>query len=400
MKLLKIILVAALFFCFSLSTFANFTDVDESALYFKGIQYLEELGVVQGYDDGSFRPNEQVNRAEMLKIVLEAKGVPEAELAPYADDNCFEDVPANVWYTKYVCYAKAQGYVNGYEDGRFFHPDETINVVEALKITLKIWGIEYLETPLIWYMGVVNAAADRNYIPFNVVDFGANLQRGQMADMIARMANDTAGTLDIYLGPRSHIRANYDTIRNAMDANDWDIDPNHNALVLTTILTSQTDDEKVFTILDVPTLAANHASIANIPKTFMYAEGSYAYYYMTSAVCILDGSCSETQLAKIDDILTEGWLAAESFSLGEKDPQEGCYFVSPQDFQLTLPASWGLIHDFTIMDKKFWEDTFGYTDVDSYVGQGIVCDPDAEEPEGLDEDDPFYNDNPIILRAK
>lgn len=398
MKLLKSILATALFFSLSLSTFANFNDVDESALYFKGIKYLEDLGVVQGYPDGSFRPNHEVNRAEMLKIVLEAKGVEEAVLAPYANDNCFEDVPANVWYTKYVCYAKAQDYVNGYEDGRFFHPDETINVVEALKITLKIWGIEYLETPLIWYKGIVNAASDRNYIPFDVVDFGANLQRGQMADMIARMANDSAGALDIYLGPRAYIKATYETIQNAMDGKDWNIDPNQNALVLTTVLTSQADDEKVFTILEVLTIAANDASIANIPKTFMYAENSYTYYYMTSAVCILDGSCSETQLEKIDDILIEGWFASEGFSLGQKAPGDGCYYVSDQDFQLTLPKSWGPIHDFTIMDKQYWEDTFGYTNVESYIGQGVVCDPNA--PVSEDSSDEDFNDNPIRIEAK
>lgn len=395
MKILKVVMAAALFLAMNSVSFANFSDVDEKELYYKGIKYLEDNGIIDGYEDGTFKPKNEVNRAEMLKIVITAKGVTEAELAPYANDNCFQDVPAGVWYTKYVCYAKAQGWVNGYDEGKFFRPGEPINAVEALKIVLAIWGIEYEETPAIWYKGVVERAAESNYIPFDVSNFGANLHRDQMSDMIARIMNEDAETLDDYLGPRSILISSYATIQKAMSDEDWDVDPNHNALVLTTILTSQVDDEKVFTILDVPNEMANDASIASIPKTFMYAEGPYTYYYMTSAVCILEGKCSETQLEKIDEILTEAWFAAESFSLGQKAPGDGCYYVSDQDFQLTLPKSWGAIHDFTMMDVEFWETTFGYTNVENYVGQGVVCDGVIHENNDAPE-----NDNIIRLQAK
>ncbi len=377
----------------SLQTFANFNDVDNSELYFKGIKYLQDNGIVNGYEDGTFKPHNEVNRAEMLKIVIEAKEIPEANLAQYAGESCFQDVPADVWYTKYVCYAKAQGWVGGYDNGKNFRPGASINTVEALKIVLEIWGIEYPQNPNIWYKGVVDRAAESNYIPLNTVDFGANVHRDQMADMISRIINDDAGTLADYLGPRSVIVADYSTIQRAMNGTDWDVDPNHNALIITTILTSQVDDEKAFTILDVENAYANDPSLTNIPKTLMYADEFNTYYYISSAVCILDGSCSETQIAKLDEILTESEQAADAFSLGEKEKGDGCYFVSPWDFQTTLPLSWGAIHDFTMLDIAYWEDVD--SNAGAYTGQGVVCDGVIHE-----NNSPDFNDNIIRIQGK
>ena len=94
-KLLRSVLISSLVvMTFSNVAGASFSDVPENAFYKKAIEFLQELGIVNGYADGTFRPNNEVNRAEMLKILFEAAGIPDAELAPYNDHNCFEDVPA------------------------------------------------------------------------------------------------------------------------------------------------------------------------------------------------------------------------------------------------------------------------------------------------------------------
>jgi len=51
---------------------AEFSDVSSGDYYFDAIDWMEENQIVEGYDDGTYRPFENINRAEFLKIVMEA----------------------------------------------------------------------------------------------------------------------------------------------------------------------------------------------------------------------------------------------------------------------------------------------------------------------------------------
>ncbi|MBP9717890.1 S-layer homology domain-containing protein [Candidatus Gracilibacteria bacterium] len=382
MKLIKFIFASVFFLGFTTVSYANFTDIDNTELYYKGIIYLQEQGIVSGYQDHTFRPENLVNRAEMLKMVVESKGISAQVLAPFNDDRCFNDVPRREWYTKYVCYAKEQGWIEGYADNTF-RPETPINAVESLKIILEVWGIDYEKNPRIWYKGVVERAAQSNYIPFNVSDFGMELRRNQMADMVTRAMTQQEGTLGDYLGVRAKLTANYATIQKAMSHKSWDVDPNNNALILTTILTSQADDEKVFTVLMLPVGNKNDVSLKNIPMQFLFEDEFNTYYYTTSAICILDGTCSKTQIKKIDEILNDADYLSINFALGGNKQPTGCYYVSDFDFSMTFPETWGAIHDFTILDAAHWE-SHGMTDPSSFVGQGVVCNGDPHQGEGQD----------------
>src|SRR3989338_6447782 len=66
--------------------FAAFTDVSPQTSYSKAINALQEAGVVEGYADGSFKATARINRAEFLKIILESRG----DIADLK--NCFPDV--------------------------------------------------------------------------------------------------------------------------------------------------------------------------------------------------------------------------------------------------------------------------------------------------------------------
>ncbi len=118
-----------------------FSDLADSHKNIEAILYLKNQGVISGYPDGSFKPENPVNRAELLKILVEGKGV-----TPVVDDysNCFSDVKTD-WYAPYVCYAKEQGWVDGYPDGSF-KPAQTVNKVEAIKMLLNSQGIDIPES--------------------------------------------------------------------------------------------------------------------------------------------------------------------------------------------------------------------------------------------------------------
>lgn len=197
-----------------------FGDVDSTTYYQGGIEFLAGESIINGYPDGTYKPNQTLNRAEMLKIIAEGAKIyynwaPEVFQA-YEDDKCFSDVPAGQWYTKYVCYGKEQGWVIGYSDGTF-KPSQTVTFVEGLKMTFKGFGLGYTETSQPWYKDSVEAAGEKNYIPPTITAFAAGFKRGEMGDMIARIIKDNEDALEEYLGDRAELNATYATIEAGLD---------------------------------------------------------------------------------------------------------------------------------------------------------------------------------------
>lgn len=224
MKTIKSILAVLIVLIFIPTAFAQitFTDIDAQELYPDAIQFLYNNKIVKGYDDGTFRPQNTINRAEMVKIIAEAElkynGFSSDFLENYSSSNCFTDVPTYEWYTKYVCYGKEQGWVIGYENGKYFKPENNVTFVEALKITFEGFDLSYVETSPVWYRGLVETASLSNYIPFDVHD-NDNFKRNQMADLITRILKHKEGqwSLDAYLGSRKDIVVTYQSIKNGTD---------------------------------------------------------------------------------------------------------------------------------------------------------------------------------------
>lgn len=129
-----------------------FSDVINGDSNFEAISWLWDNGVIEGYADGTFKPDITINRAEFLKMVYEADpafvsssgnekacveigydgpgGNPDPAACDYKP---FSDVKASAWYNDYVLQAKAEGIIEGYKDGTF-RPDQPISYAEAVKI--------------------------------------------------------------------------------------------------------------------------------------------------------------------------------------------------------------------------------------------------------------------------
>ena len=128
------------------STPPVFSDIPAGHMNYNAIAMLNEDEIIKGYADGTFKPNGSVNRAELTKMVVAwmEKGV---DISSYK--NCFPDVKTE-WFAPYVCYAKAQGWVSGYPDGKF-KPSNPVNRVEAIKIVFNIMipskPLDYWPTP-------------------------------------------------------------------------------------------------------------------------------------------------------------------------------------------------------------------------------------------------------------
>lgn len=166
---------------------ATFNDVPLFADYSDAVEYVHTAGYVSGYADGTFRPETQINRAEFLKILVEAvnkRSGSQVALDSYTSQKCFSDVAANQWYTPYVCYAKAKGIIGGYPDGSF-QPDKSINLAESLKIILNAYGIPLAATQGgDWFDVYMGAATNLNMLSHVFLTPSDFVTRGEMAELI------------------------------------------------------------------------------------------------------------------------------------------------------------------------------------------------------------------------
>lgn len=108
----------------------DFSDVDENYWCYKEIAYLAEWGIINGYEDGTFKPDNKISRAEFVKIV-------ESFEALQTGTNPYSDVDETYWAYKYIVSSSAKGWINGYLDGTF-KPDNNISRSEAVKIANKL----------------------------------------------------------------------------------------------------------------------------------------------------------------------------------------------------------------------------------------------------------------------
>ncbi len=96
----------------------SFIDVSENEWYGEALEYLSTRGIIFGYGDGTFKPQDTITRAEYFSILVRMSG------KPLVDQHSFTDV-GDDWARKYIATAAANGYTNGYPDGRFGGSDTT-----------------------------------------------------------------------------------------------------------------------------------------------------------------------------------------------------------------------------------------------------------------------------------
>ena len=123
---------------------AILTDVAANAWYAKAVNTLATLGVITGYSDGSFRPNDTITRAEFLTILMRMSS------GALQSGSSFKDVSTMDWFYTAVAHAVEYGWVNGYADGTF-RPNAPISRAEVAAIINR----------------VLQRTADRSYMTAN-----------------------------------------------------------------------------------------------------------------------------------------------------------------------------------------------------------------------------------------
>jgi hypothetical protein len=121
----------------AVETIEFFSDLNQDSLVGQAAANLRASAVIEGYADGTFQPEKAVNRAELAKFLLLAKG---RSVDIKHNNGRFPDVKEGEWYVKYIIDAADLGIINGYPGGNF-KPAQTVNTVEFLKMLSKTFDL-------------------------------------------------------------------------------------------------------------------------------------------------------------------------------------------------------------------------------------------------------------------
>ena len=170
-KLLALMLSMAMVFTIGTNVMA-YSDVEEGTYVSEAVTVLSNLDILNGYEDGTFKPEATITRAEMAKIVCEALGY----YGMGSDKTPFDDVEPKHWAAGYINTAASLGIINGYGNGKF-GPEDTVTYEQAVKMVVCALGYEAM-------------AADRGGWPTGYTSVAANI--GLTKNMSSSVRGDIA----------------------------------------------------------------------------------------------------------------------------------------------------------------------------------------------------------------
>lgn len=131
---------------------STFNDVAKDCWAANYIGYMQQFGIVTGYEDGSFRPDAPVTRAEFAAIASRFEKLTQGSKS-------FTDVPDTHWAVRYINFAATRGWVTGYEDGTF-KPEHSITRAEVAAVTCRLLERSADQTYIRSHIGELRTFAD------------------------------------------------------------------------------------------------------------------------------------------------------------------------------------------------------------------------------------------------
>lgn len=176
MTKLNILLVILLLLGSSLSVYANTAVTSDVAGNF-----LQQIGIFKGYEDGSLGLNRNITRAEFTALTVRLIGMEELHEGKKGNTT-FKDVNKDFWGSGYINIAVGEKLFKGYED-QTFRPQGNITYAEVITVIVRLLGYEQ-EVTGTWPQGHIDKATELkinngiNYQPSQIVN------RGDIAIMI------------------------------------------------------------------------------------------------------------------------------------------------------------------------------------------------------------------------
>ena len=186
------------------------TDADDiSPQYAEAAEVLTGMGIINGYEDDSFQPQNSIKRSEVAAMIYRAatSDVEDNKVDIVADSDLFTDVNPDDWYAGYVNYCGDAEYIKGYEDDSF-RAENQVTGYEVLAMILRAVGYDKNNefTGDKWTIKVASTATELGMLENldNSVNLNAPATREVVAELIFRAIEPAVETVH-YSPARWHL---------------------------------------------------------------------------------------------------------------------------------------------------------------------------------------------------
>ncbi len=192
-KLIKVtayvlVLTASLIFAGWTNAFASdFPDIEKSHLNYDAVTYLTGLGVIAGYDDGTFKPEREITRTEFCALMARTLGYNKESYTVL--DVPFSDVNKGYWGEPFISFCFEIGLIDGMGDGTFA-PAAKVTLEQAVKMAVCAIGKQDEALRVNgekWYTGYAQVAGRYGLLTTVNQEFGENAGRGNVAQIVFNM---------------------------------------------------------------------------------------------------------------------------------------------------------------------------------------------------------------------
>lgn len=185
-----VLLTVLILFVFSMigGASASFSDVPATNSQAAAINRIDELNIIDGYPDGTFKPDQTITRAEFAKIAVYTAGLQDAASSQQFVTAPFPDVAVDYWAKNWINIAASHNYVKGYPDGTFA-PEAQITQTEVITVLLRILGYND-NLPGTWPEDYITKASNLGI--YNDISFVANkaATRGEVAVLVSAVLDE------------------------------------------------------------------------------------------------------------------------------------------------------------------------------------------------------------------
>ena len=163
----------------------KFSDVSDSYTA-TAVESLRLMGVLDGYGDGTFRPDTVLNRAQFCKMAVYAMDG-SGELGRYSTVTIFPDVKPSHWASAYINMAARKGIISGFADGKF-KPGQTVTAGQAVTILMRGLGYKDEDMGGVWPRSYMAEAQTNGLLKSTgITSAYAGLTRAQAAKLFLNL---------------------------------------------------------------------------------------------------------------------------------------------------------------------------------------------------------------------
>ena len=226
-KVLALVLVVATLLSFAtVASAITSKDYKDAANidYTNAVDVLSYIGVLNGYGDGTFKPEGEITRAEAAKIIAMFSNGSTSINTLYASANPFTDVAKGNWAESYIAYCYKTGIVGGVGNGKFA-PAANVTGVQFLKMALTVLGYDAKKEGLEGASWAVNTLALAKRagllagLPANF-KYEANLKRQEAAQIMLNALNSNIVDYGYEVKPTTGLNTQYITTAGAVVVKD------------------------------------------------------------------------------------------------------------------------------------------------------------------------------------